>query len=162
MATLRVEPATIEHVYALAKNLRDADRAEVEAAGMTARAAIRRCFRSGVMCSTAFVDGEIACMWGLAGTMISDVGHPFLLTTPAVERAPIALIKIGKNEVARMLRLRPVLFDYVAAEYSRAIGLLKLFGFTVHVPQPFGPTGAPFCKFELRRAEIALTQREAA
>jgi hypothetical protein len=159
---VELRAATIADVYALAARLRDADRAEVEAAGMSVRAAIRRCFRSGVLCSTAFVDGEIACMWGLAGTMISDVGHPFLMTTPMVERAPIALIKIGKMEVAKMLRQRAVLYDYVAAGYARAIGLLKLFGFTVHAPQPYGRTGAPFCKFELRRAAAQPLAAEAA
>lgn len=151
MPKVEVVPATIAHAYALARCLRDDDRAEIEAAGEGARISLRRCFRSSVMCKTAFVDGEIACMWGLAGTMLSDVGHPFLLTAAPVERAPLALIRIGKDEVKKMLWHRAHLYDYVAARYTRAIGLLEMFGFTVHAPMPFGPKLVPFCKFELMR-----------
>jgi hypothetical protein len=151
MPKLDVVPATISHAYALAKCLREDDRSEVEAAGDTARIALRRCFRGSVMAKTAFVDGEIACMWGLAGTMLSDVGHPFLLTGAPVERAPLALIKIGRQEVKKMLWHRAHLYDYVAARYVRAIGLLKLFGFSIGEPVPFGPKLMPFCKFEMKR-----------
>jgi len=153
MAKLDVVPATIAHAYALARCLREDDRMEVEAAGDSARTALRRCFRSSVMAKTAFVDGEIACMWGLAGTLLSDVGHPFLLTAPPVERAPLALIRIGKAEIRKMLWHRAHLYDYVAARYTRAIGLLKLFGFQVGEPVPLGPKLLPFCKFEMMRGD---------
>jgi hypothetical protein len=51
-----------------------------------------------------------------------------------------------------MLRRRRVLRNYVWAEYAKAIGLLKLFGFTVHEPKPFGPRGAMFSVFEMVRS----------
>lgn len=147
----RIVPSEPAHVAMLAVNLRDADRAEVQSAGLSSFKAIGRSFRSGILCRTAFVGDDIAAMWGLGGTLVSNVGHPWLLTTPAVEKIPIAFVKEAQAQLAIMLALRPVLSNYVAASYGQAIGFLRLLGFEVGYPIPFGPRLVPFRKFERRR-----------
>jgi hypothetical protein len=132
--------------------MRQDDAEEVRAFGESRIRAVNRAFRSGVMCRTAFVDGEIAAMWGLGGNLLSNVGHPWLLTTAAAERSPFLYVRVARQQLADMLALRPVLYDYVAAKYTRAIRLLKLLGFTVGDPVPIGRRQALFCKFEIRAA----------
>lgn len=58
-------PATREHVYEMADNLRVADMGELAAFGVTAKKALWRGYRNSIMCRSVFVDGKIAAMWGL-------------------------------------------------------------------------------------------------
>ena len=143
-------PARKEHCDELAYNMRAADRAEVQAAGLSSYRAVNRAFRSGIMTRTAFIDGEIAAMWGLGGNLLSDEGQPWLLTTKAVERIPISFVKVGKGQVLEMLKFRSVLRNYVAADYFQAIRFLKIIGFNIGEPENIGARKL-FCKFEMVR-----------
>lgn len=145
-----IVPAAPNHCALLAANLRKDDADEIRAFGESRIRGVSRAFRSGIMCRTAFVDGEIAAMWGLGGNLLSNVGHPWLLTTPAAARSPFLYVRVGKAQLADMLALRPVLYDYVAAKYTRAISFLRLLGFTVGEPEPLGRRNELFCKFEIR------------
>lgn len=148
---VEIAPSVESDCSLLAAKMRAADRAEVQAAGLSSIRAITRSFRGGMMCRTAFVDGEIAAMWGLGGTLVSDVGHPWLLTTAAVERLPLTFVRTARSEVAAMLALRRKLQNWVAADYAAAIRLLEVLGFTLHDPAPFGPKGKLFREFEMSR-----------
>lgn len=143
----QIVPSEISHVHWLAARLRSEDRREIECAGINPRVAIRDSFRNGVMRSTALVDGEIAAMWGLGGTLLSNVGQPWLLTTPVIERVPVTMVKVGREQVAAMLERRSRLENYVAAEYTRACRFLEVLGFTLDEPQVLGSKGAMFRRF---------------
>ena len=143
------------HALLLRKALRTGDRAEIDAAGITDARAVWRSFSASILCRTAFVDGEIAAMWGLGGTLMAERGSPWLLTTPAVEKVPFAMVREAKKHAHEMLTVRPYLANYVHARYTRAVRLLRLIGFTVSEPFPFGPRAEPFCKFEMRAQPLA-------
>lgn len=153
--TVRIADSTISDLYALANNLRAADAAEITALGASPKSALRICFRNGILRQTAFVESdgnsEIAAMWGLCGAALSDVGEPYLLTTAAVERVPIATVRAGREAVGRMLRLRRELVGHVDANYTRACRFLELLGFTLGDPRPVAPTGALFRPFKIGR-----------
>lgn len=141
-----------KHVRLLAEKLRDDDRREIDCAGLPVMKAIWRSYRHGIIRRTAFVDNEIAAMFGLSSTvLLGNSGNPWLLTTAQVEKVPVSFVKEGRKCVQEMLDVYPVLFSYVDAKYARAIKFLKLLGFTVGRPEPFGVNGAPFCRFETRR-----------
>lgn len=146
-----IRPSQIGDVYALSAHLRIADYDEVRSLGLRMPDALRTSFRNAVFRRTAFVDGEIAAMVGLGGPLLSDHGVPWLLTTPAVERVPIAFLKEGRALVAQMLALRPHLENRVLASYTRACRFLALLGFELDPPTPFGPHGALFRRFSLSR-----------
>lgn len=148
---VRVIPAEISHVYALAATLRFEDAAELESVGLGCREGLRSTFRAALTRHTAIVDGQVAAMWGMGGDALGDIGVPWLLTAPIVERVPVAFIKIGREHVARMLGVKPILRNHVAASYHRACRMLEVLGFELGAPEPFGPYGAPFRPFEMRR-----------
>lgn len=132
--------------------LRDGDKAEVEATGLDARALLWRSYRNSQFRRTVFVDGEIAAMAGLSGAMLSMRAHPWLLTTKAVERLPVAFIKEGRRYVQDMLEIHPHLSGYVLSSYEKAIRLLGLLGFSVTAEFPMGVNGALHRTFEIRKA----------
>jgi len=146
-----VQESVIGDVFHLVAKLRAADRAEIEALGIEPRFALRKNFRSAILRKTYIVDGEIAAMSGLCGEMMGDIGRPYLLTTPAAERVPVAFIKHARAAVVEMLRHKLRLEGYVAADYLGACRMLEMVGFTLGKPEPFGSRGALFRSFTLVR-----------
>ena len=147
-----IVPTTREHLLVMATKLRVKDLEELEAAYLTPRRALWRGFRRSLWTRTAFVDGEIAAIWGLnAPSAIGFVGVPWLLTAPALERAAFAFIREAKKEVARMLEQYPTLDNYVLASYQGAIRFLKIMGFTLEEPEAIGRNGELFRRFHKER-----------
>lgn len=144
-------PAEPAHVSLLAESIREADRAEVEATGITPRRALWRSLRRSTIARTAFVDGEIAAMWGAGGSPLGTIGRPWLLTTPVVERVPLTFLRVTRAEVGMMLETYPRLLGLVDARYHRALRLLEVCGFSVGEPVTIGPCGALFRWYEMRR-----------
>lgn len=139
------------HVAELVKAMREDDKIELTDFGVTPKKALWRSYRRAFMRRTAFVDGEIAAMWGLAGGLLSDHGEAWLLTTPAVEKLPMAFAKEGRKAALQMLDLRSSIFGHVAARYTKAIRLMRLIGFTIEEPTQFGPNDALFCRISMSR-----------
>lgn len=119
--------------------LRKADRLEVKRLGFNdPYDALFYAYRHAIIKRTAFVDDEIAAMWGVCGSPLSVIGQPYLLTTETVERAALTFVKKFKSESDEMLKIFPVLENYVDAEYKGAIKLLQIAGFTVEEPELLG------------------------
>lgn len=156
----RIVDATAEHVRLLGTRLRVEDQIEVTSAGLTPKQAVWRSWRHALIRRTAFIGDEIAAMWGVNGTVLGNTGNPWLLTTSAIEKMPLAFLKEARREVGEMLEGHPVLSNHVAASYTRAIRFLRLLGFTVDEPRPFGPLRAPFCRFHMVRGSRGVTVRK--
>lgn len=134
----------------LAENLRKEDAHEVNCLGEKPYKAIWRSYRKSFIRKTAFIDGKIAAMWGMTGTLISNVGHPWLLTADIVEEYPLSFVKVYKKEVTKMLKIVPLLENIVDASYDKSVKMLKLAGFSIGEPIPVGKNGALFRRFEIR------------
>lgn len=143
----QIVPSQMAHVYQLAARMRDEDRKEIEATGLPVIHAVRDSFKCSTLRCTAFVGPDIAAMWGLGGAFLSDVGQPWLLTTPAAERVPFSYLREGRVQVQAMLTRRRYLENYVPASYARACRFLVLLGFTLEQPAPYGPKGVLFHRF---------------
>jgi hypothetical protein len=139
----------------LREHLRTLDREEIENAGHTARQSLWRGYRNSILCEAAWIDGEVAAVWGLAVgqrpgvSLLGDVGAPWLLTTPAVEKVPIAFVKEGKKVLDRMRAVKPKLENHVLSSYSAAVRFLILLGFTVEPPEPVGKGGTLYSRFHI-------------
>lgn len=142
-----VVPSEIGDVYRLAATMRANDRLEATGMGGDPKEMLRASYRNSILRKTMFVDGEIAAMWGLAGVMLSDEGAPWLVTSKAVERAPVSFVKIGHAHLAEMIALRRRLTNVVLASYTSAVRFLQVLGFHLDDAQPMGPQGVLFRKF---------------
>lgn len=143
-----VIPTELSHLPLIERAMRASDRAEAEAMGSTVRDALRRSFQYSIFCHTGFVDDEPAAIFGLSGALVGDIGHPWLATTSAIEKIPKTFVKCGRIEVGYMLDAKPRLVNWVDARYYRAQRLLEAIGFLLSPPEPFGPNGEMFRKFE--------------
>lgn len=148
---LDIVAALPEHVRALSHNMREADRHEITCMGLAVHKTLWHSYKFSLMRKTAILDGEVAAMWGCGGMFLGDVGEPWLLTSPIAERVhPLTFVRIYRKEVEIMLKKFPRLVNIVDASYSKAIRLLMLVGFQLSDPEPMGPHGALFIKFEMR------------
>lgn len=148
---LRVVPSDVGDIYRLVREMRSDDRLEATSLGRDPTSLLRDSYRAAILRRTAFVDGEIAAMWGLGGVMLSDEGAPWLVTTKAFERVPLAFVKQGRIEIAQMLALRSRLSNVVQASYTRACRFLEVLGFNLDEPTPMGPNNEPFRRFWMVR-----------
>lgn len=147
MTIITVRSSDYNDIRKLVDNLRVKDRLELERLQIPVYKSLYRAFRASVYNKTALVDGAVAAMWGVTGTLLSNVGHPYFLTTSEVEKASVRkIILIYKQEVEMMSKLFPVLEGFVDALYPEAIKLLKLSGF--EIGEPFAIKNEfQFCRF---------------
>lgn len=148
---ITIEPSSLSDVRELSPVIRKADADELLWLGFKPHHALYYSFKYGIYRQTGRVDGQIAAMWGVAGVPLGLVGQPYLITSPAIETiSSLRFAKIYKQEVDTMLKIFPVLENYVDSRYKGAIRLIKIAGFTVEDPVELGPNKALFSKFTKR------------
>lgn len=151
---VEVIEANAGHAMALAKALRQQDQAELVAAGEAdALSAICAGVERSDWAFAVFVDGELACIFGVAPLRGARrrCGVPWMLGTSVVRRRRRVLARLAKTYIDRMLLAYPRLFNAVHARNEAAVRWLRAAGFTVHEPLPHSKTGEPFHPFEMSR-----------
>lgn len=150
-----VVPATREHVFALAGNLRSEDCDELRGVGVGQKRALWRGLRRSVWSSAGLINGEVAAIWGLRLDGLGGRGVPWMLTSPVFATIPPWMaVREGSREIARMQELCPHLENHVAASYAKAIRFLKCLGFTIGPAEATGRDGALYCRFWMGRPYV--------
>ncbi|MGF6738504.1 hypothetical protein [Paraburkholderia atlantica] len=152
MAKLIVRAVREGDVEAIAANLRTADTEEIY--GASGRRDYLAVMREGAdqsaMLWTIEVDGAPAGLFGVVPTQ--GVGVPWMLGTPALERAPKQLTKLGRAFVRLMNDKYATLLNYVDARSLKSVYWLERLGFTVQKQtEPYGVFGLPFHRFGMNR-----------
>lgn len=144
---LFVRDATAEDAEWLATGLRERDRQEAMAShGSQILATMHGAIAaSSGMCWVAEAERPVFVI-GCA-PVAPGVGSPWLLGTDEVASYPRALTRIAKRHIAIMRETYPVLLNYVDERNADSVGWLRLLGFTVEEPTPYGIEGRPFHRF---------------
>ena len=137
---------------AIAADLRTADTEEIH--GVTGHRDYLPVLRAAIAMSdllwTIEVDGEPAALFGVAPS--DGTGSPWMLGTPALERAPKQLTKLGRQYVRLMNDKYATLLNYVDARSLKSVYWLARLGFTVQKEtEPYGAFGLPFHRFGMKR-----------
>jgi hypothetical protein len=152
LAKLIVRAVREGDIEAIAANLRIADIEEIH--GSTGHRDCLAIMRQGAETSTLLwtieVDGKPAGLFGVTPAL--DFGAPWMLGTPALERAPKQLTKLGRVYVRLMNDKYATLLNYVDARSLKSVYWLARLGFTVQKEtQPYGVFGLPFHRFGMQR-----------
>ena len=152
MARLIVRDVRPGDIEAIAADLRTADIEEVY--GASGRRDYLDVMRWGAEHSTLLwtieVAGEPAGLFGV--TPGDGFGSPWMLGTPALERAPKQLTRLGRAYVRLMNEKYATLLNYVDARSLKSVYWLARLGFTVQTePEPYGVFGLPFHRFGMQR-----------
>ena len=136
----------------LAANMRASDIAEITACGHPDPLWVaRRSVAQSMLCWSAFADGELACIIGVAPvSVISGIGSPWMLGTPVLDANRRVLVRKTPDYIRQMLKAFPHLVNYVHAENATSVRWLRRLGFILHEAAPFGALGEAFHRFEMR------------
>lgn len=152
MADVLIRDTHLTDVVRLAHNLRASDLAEIRAYGHTDPLhQLTRSAAHSMLCWTAFIDGEVAAILGVAPlSVIGGIGSPWMMGTPVLDAHSRILVRQTPHYIAQMLRAFPYLVNHVHAQNTTSVRWLRRLGFTVHPAEPFGALGEPFHKFEMK------------
>lgn len=146
---LRIVPATLAHVDALA--VRPADAAEIRALGFTVREGLRLSLERAIRADAYVIGDEVAAIGGIGlPSMLGRTATPWLVTGRPVDRHRRTFLRQTRARVALMRREWDLLVNHVHADYAQAIRWLAWLGFEIEPARPFGPLGAPFHRAVLR------------
>lgn len=141
----------LQRVRFVARNMRTEDYLECQRS--TGRApsevlveAIDLSEYSGVI----LLDDEPANVYGVVKHP-DGVGIPWSMSTYVADRSPREFVRLSLEGIGLIKERYDRLFNFVDASYTRAIKWLKLMGFTVGEPQPYGVLQMPFRPFWWRR-----------
>lgn len=154
---MRQLPAAVEirapragDAAAVAGNLRDADLAELIAAGLDdIEGVIQEGIDLSALCWTATAAGVPLCVFGVREW--DGNGVPWLLGTQELRRYRGAVIRQAPAYIGLMLEAFPVLINHVHAANEQAVRWLKRAGFTLHDPHEHPSTGELFHLFTKAR-----------
>lgn len=140
---ISVVPATLAHAKAI--HLRDGDRREIEAFGLSPHEGLARSLARSVWADAYLAGGEVAALVGLAlQPLLGGVAMPWLLTGRPVDRHRKAFLRLTQDRTRQMLAEHGTLVAEVHAEYREAVRWLVWLGFTLAPPRPLGLQGALF------------------
>ncbi len=151
LKTILIRPAEPDDALLLGANMRPADIAEVRACGHEPLEAARRSVAQSLLCWSAFADGELCCIFGVAPiSLVSGIGSPWMLGTPLLDAQSRVLVRLTPRYIAKMLKAFPHLVNHVHAENTTSVRWLKRLGFTLREAAPFGALGEAFHRFEMK------------
>lgn len=138
-------------VIELALNMRDADVAECEAAGLSPVAALRQSVAQSVYVRTLLFDNAVAAMWGVVPIESSLMsGQLWLLTGIGADEHKKDFVRLYRRELARLRTEWKELVNIVDARHSAALRLASSSGFEVlSEPVAVGPNSLPFFKIRI-------------
>lgn len=154
MVEAGIVPSTLEHVEAIASDMRPEDIEELKASTMMSPCrALKMAMEQSAACWTGTADGVPACMFGVCpvGFFEPEKGRPWLLSSRLLDHYAVTFIKLNRECVEQMLNRFPVLENFVSARNRRAVRWLKWLGFCLSPAVPMGRYGVPFHRFEMRR-----------
>ncbi len=140
---VQVVEARLEHVSELAGRLRETDLEALRIAGMTATQALELCYQRSVMRRTAFLDGEVAAMWGCRGTMLGGAGDAWLFASEAISRVPRLALRMALGEMAAFRAVFNRMTGVVFAADPRACRFIEKLGGVIQ------PGDGPFRLYEV-------------
>lgn len=130
-------PAERRHIGAIARAMRACDQRECAAMGHSPKQALRIGLCASDSAFTVMIDGHPAAMFGLVvRCALTGEAVPWMLGTHALDRQARALLLHGPSVIAALRRSgraqsRWRLSNWVAADNSRAIRLLRRWGFVL-------------------------------
>lgn len=143
-----VRPGDLEQ---LAATIRVADAAEVLASdGVAPLDGLRRAVAASVVSWSLELSGELAAMGGVVDGWRAHMLGPveldeiWLLTGAAVDRHPLAYVRVVIRSLRELLRTSPALGCMVDARYESMLRLARLTGAEVRPAAPWGASSLPF------------------
>ncbi len=121
----------------IARNLRKQSVKEVERVGGAKVEQIEAAIKRAQYSWTGWVDGEIACIWGIETvTIMADEATLWMISTPLVEKHAFTFVRKSQIFIRELMKQRfKLIHGMVSADFERSIAWLKWLGFKINAAQ---------------------------
>jgi hypothetical protein len=151
MLKWEIRNARPEDAELLVANMRDDDRKEIEALGMSPLGSMEHSIKHSHFAKTVVVEGEIAIIFGAVFTsVLTGKAMPWFCTSKVVDKHLMWFARYTKRYLPLYFSRYECLENIVDARYNKSINWLKWLGFKVDPPIQVEPYGEMFCKFTLK------------
>jgi hypothetical protein len=151
MTAYSLVKATQAHVDALVANMRQADRDECAAFGLTPEQSLSKCLGVSRDTIAGLADDEVVALLGtFRSDQYPDIAFVWLQSTTAADRHTKAFARTSKRYVEDLKTKYSRIGNFVDARYEKAVKWIRWLGFEIYPAQPLGPLGVPFHWFEWR------------
>lgn len=142
-----------EHIEYIADHARREDVDEIFAVtGLGIKDAFKGVVETSDQAYTYIVDGVPACVFGVSiHSFISGKWNPWMIATEEIEHDR-HFLKNCRQAFKELSRGYVHLENYVDSRNKKAISWLRWLGFTIHDSEPYGVSGLPFHRFEMKRS----------
>ena len=147
--SVRVVPATNEHLEYVLANLSEANRREIVPFGRSPEDAVRSTWAHSEETWAIELDGEPVGLYGLCPTIDRLRGCPWMIGTERLPLAGLAIVKHARPVVAGFLRKYPRLANWVDDRNQQLIRWLRWTGFAIDPPIAIGSEGALFHRYHM-------------
>lgn len=106
MTKFEIVEAKPWHCGAMARMLRHRHLAIVEQAGVNVHRELRQCFDASAFRRAWLIDGELAAIGGVMGTLASPTGTIWLALSERATRYPLAIVKEARRQIADIMATR--------------------------------------------------------
>lgn len=151
MIAVTFRQPTESDLDALAANMRGFDQIECRIlGGHEPREALAEGVEQSLWSVAAEVDGQVVCVFGVAGDLLGEHASPWMLCAEGIERSARALLVFSRRFLAQMTEQFETLSNLVHADNRSAVRYLKWCGF--EFGQGCSVAGEHFLPFTMKRA----------
>lgn len=126
---LTIEEAKPFHCGRMARRLRREHAQALVSIGLDPHQQIRRVFQSSSVRKVAFLDGELAAMGGVVGTLASPFGGVWLLLSNEICRHPRLVLEKAREQLEGLLGTRIELYTSLLLSDPAAVRFAVRLGF---------------------------------
>lgn len=148
-----VRPSKHSDATAIKDRLRQSDVDEIWASThQTPEEAILYSRRISSSSHAVLLDGKTVALFGVSPAADrKGVAGVWFVSTDDIAKMWVSFLRMSRECVRRMLDEYPYLFNWVDDRNELSIKWLRWCGAKIEDPQPFGPDGAPFRFFVIKR-----------
>lgn len=99
--------------------------------GTTPLRALWASYRKSLYCKSFFINGKIAAICGLNGSIFCDTARPWLVLTDEVKEYPLRVAFSYRRELNEMSKMFSILEEWVPDDNEASIRMLQIMGFKV-------------------------------
>jgi ribosomal protein S18 acetylase RimI-like enzyme len=129
---IEIVPGRMRHINTIANRIREIDKVECRAAGLSPKEALRHGLFASTIVWTMLIDGRAEAMFGACPiSTVEGRGRPWMLATDVAGNSKQALVRLGRIYTDALHRHYPILENYVHADNDRAIRWLSRLGYAI-------------------------------
>lgn len=151
MPQIDVVEAKTWHCGRMARLMRHDHQSRLARCGLDPHRELRRNFEASSWVRTALMDGQIVAMAGIIGSDIASTGFLWLVLSQQAMRHPVAMIRLFRRELDRVMSTRHELATLVGPDDPAAVRLAVFMGFHCEHDGEGSPAMSRFGRRQLAR-----------